>query len=328
LCNWPEGEEGEVDKDVLLDHIAKDIHSFSLRALPWADNNGQETDERVNYSADKVYDWLIKNNLSENPDKERPSREKILYTSKYFQRNAYFAGSSAASSSSELESVASWKEELEKWKQKEGSVTFGSRGSDVLSREEADNENASYSQVKPYGAIGNDELSANEAGMPYVGQGNLGEAEAEKVLGPEHPDTLTSVSNLGLALSKRGKYEEAESMHRRALEGREKVLGPEHPDTLTSFGNLGSVLSRQGKYEEAESMYRRALEGRKKVLGPKHLDTLTNSNISALPPEVEASYSAIIDGILAPSDLNTISIRHVRKGLQAQVPYDITPLKV
>ncbi|OCK88697.1 uncharacterized protein K441DRAFT_587699, partial [Cenococcum geophilum 1.58] len=119
LCNWPEGEEGEVDKDVLLDHIAKDIHSFSLRALPWADDNGQETDERINHSADKVYDWLIKNNLSENPDKERPSREKKVYTSEYFQRNAYFASSSVASSSSELESVASWEEELKKWKQKE-----------------------------------------------------------------------------------------------------------------------------------------------------------------------------------------------------------------
>jgi hypothetical protein len=56
----------------------------------------------------------------------------------------------------------------------------------------------------------------------------------EKVLGPEHPDTLTSVSDLGSVLESQGKYEEAEAMHRRDLEGSEKVLGPEHPDTLTS----------------------------------------------------------------------------------------------
>ena len=49
----------------------------------------------------------------------------------------------------------------------------------------------------------------------------------ETVLGPEHPDTLTSVSNLGWALERQGKYEEAEAMHRRALKGSEKIPGRE-----------------------------------------------------------------------------------------------------
>ena len=78
----------------------------------------------------------------------------------------------------------------------------------------------------------------------------------EKLLGREHPNTLTSISNLGLVLSIQGKYKEAEVMHRRALEAREKVLGREHPSTLTSVSNLGNVLDSQGKYEEAEVMYR------------------------------------------------------------------------
>ena len=60
-------------------------------------------------------------------------------------------------------------------------------------------------------------------------------------------------------LQYQGKYEEAEQMNRRALEGYEKVLGREHPDTLTSVNNLASVLRYQGKYEEAEQMNRRAL---------------------------------------------------------------------
>ena len=50
----------------------------------------------------------------------------------------------------------------------------------------------------------------------------------EKVLGPEHPDTLGSIYNLSNVLNSQGKYEEAEAMHQRALQGREKVLGPEH----------------------------------------------------------------------------------------------------
>ena len=98
----------------------------------------------------------------------------------------------------------------------------------------------------------------------------------EKMLGPEHPDTLTSVSNLGSVLSRQGKYEEAEAMHRRALTAREKVLGPEHPNTLISVSKLGSVLARQGKYEEAKAIQRRALKASEKVLGPEHPNTLSS----------------------------------------------------
>ena len=41
----------------------------------------------------------------------------------------------------------------------------------------------------------------------------------EEVLGHEHPNTLTSISNLGNVLSSQRKYEEADAMHRRAFEG-------------------------------------------------------------------------------------------------------------
>jgi hypothetical protein len=58
----------------------------------------------------------------------------------------------------------------------------------------------------------------------------------EKVLGLEHPDTLTSMHCLAVTLHSQGKYAEAEQMHRQTLELRKKVLGPEHPDTLTSMG--------------------------------------------------------------------------------------------
>ncbi|KAF2631425.1 hypothetical protein BU25DRAFT_384710 [Macroventuria anomochaeta] len=86
----------------------------------------------------------------------------------------------------------------------------------------------------------------------------------EEALGREHPNTLTSVSQLG----------SAEAMHRRALEGYEKVLGPEHPDTLTSVSNLGSALWSQGRFADAETLETRVMEARKRVLGDDHPDTL------------------------------------------------------
>jgi hypothetical protein len=46
-------------------------------------------------------------------------------------------------------------------------------------------------------------------------------------------------------LRRQGKYEAAEKMNRRALEGREKVLGKEHPSTLTSVEGLADLLERK-----------------------------------------------------------------------------------
>jgi tetratricopeptide (TPR) repeat protein len=102
------------------------------------------------------------------------------------------------------------------------------------------------------------------------------------VLGREHPDTLTSTSNLAVVLGSQGKYEEAEAMNRQTLARREKVLGLEHPDTLTSMSNLALVLGSQGKYEDAETRNRQTLARREKVLGYEHPDTLTSMSNLAL----------------------------------------------
>jgi tetratricopeptide (TPR) repeat protein len=105
----------------------------------------------------------------------------------------------------------------------------------------------------------------------------------ERVLGPEHPDTLVSVNNLAGLLESTGDYAGAEPLYRRALEARERVLGPEHPSTLVSVNNLAGLLYRTGDYAGAEPLYRRALEASERVLGPEHPDTLTSvNNLAAL----------------------------------------------
>jgi len=71
-------------------------------------------------------------------------------------------------------------------------------------------------------------------------------ATRQDVLVEEHLDTLVSLGILALVLESQGKYEQAEEMKRRALEGSEKALGKEHPDTLTSVSNLALVLRYQG----------------------------------------------------------------------------------
>ncbi|GES66729.1 hypothetical protein ATETN484_0017002200 [Aspergillus terreus] len=155
----------------------------------------------------------------------------------------------------------------------------------------------------------------------------------EKVLGCDHRDTFTTVSDLGCVFQRQGNYKEAEAMHRRALEGREKLLGHNHPDTLTSIGNLGSVLEGQGKYKEAEVMHRRALEGQEKVLGRDHQDSLTSvSNLGCVfqrqgnYKEAEAMHRRALEGrekLLGHNHPDTLtSVGNLGSALDGQGKYE------
>ena len=103
------------------------------------------------------------------------------------------------------------------------------------------------------------------------------------VLGPEHPDTLTSVNNLAPALSREGRYNEAKHMLLEVLQLRTTVLGTEHPDTLISMNHLASVLSCEGKFEDAETLYRQTLRLGEAILGEQHSLTLISmSNLASV----------------------------------------------
>ena len=66
-------------------------------------------------------------------------------------------------------------------------------------------------------------------------------------LGDRHPDTLTSISNMGGLLFMQGKLEEAIVYLEEALQARKETLGDRHPDTLTSINDMGQLLKEMGK---------------------------------------------------------------------------------
>jgi tetratricopeptide (TPR) repeat protein len=53
----------------------------------------------------------------------------------------------------------------------------------------------------------------------------------QRVLGPEHPDTATSLNSLAALYQEMKAYAKAEPLYQEALRIRQKVLGPENPDT-------------------------------------------------------------------------------------------------
>jgi tetratricopeptide (TPR) repeat protein len=141
----------------------------------------------------------------------------------------------------------------------------------------------------------------------------------QRVLGPEHPDTLDSRNNLAIVLDEQGKHAEAEKEQRAVLAIEERVLGPEHPDTLGSRNNLAIVLRAEGKYAEAEKEGRAVLAIRERVLGPEDRETLGSRNnvantLYAQGKYVEAEKEnravlAIRERVLGPEHPETLASR-------------------
>jgi eukaryotic-like serine/threonine-protein kinase len=97
-----------------------------------------------------------------------------------------------------------------------------------------------------------------------------------QALGPSHPDTLASASDLGRTLSSELRDQDAEKLLRETLAAQQPVLGPENPDTLMTMHRLANSLIGQNRYPEAEQLDSQVLEKRRRVLGPEHSDTVAS----------------------------------------------------
>ena len=62
-----------------------------------------------------------------------------------------------------------------------------------------------------------------------------------RVLGEEHPDTLSTMNHLATLYGRQGRYAEAEPLLVKTLEIQRRVRGAEHPETLRFMNNLGDL---------------------------------------------------------------------------------------
>jgi hypothetical protein len=121
-----------------------------------------------------------------------------------------------------------------------------------------------------------------------------------RVLGAEHPDTLSTAGNLAMSLSRQGKHADAERIQREVHGVLKRVLGAEHPNTLKIESILAMFLSNLGKLAEAEQMLHATLASCRRVLGPTHPTTLqtakgledVRARIRATPPTNAAAPAA------------------------------------
>jgi hypothetical protein len=83
-------------------------------------------------------------------------------------------------------------------------------------------------------------------------------------LGPDHPDTLTSMNNLASSYAAAGRTQEALMLKEETLQLRKAKLGPDHPDTLTSMNNLAASYIDAGQAAKPSALLRETLNLRER----------------------------------------------------------------
>ncbi len=104
----------------------------------------------------------------------------------------------------------------------------------------------------------------------------------EATLGPDHPDTLLSMSNLAVAYKDAGRLDEALPLLQETLKRRRAKLGPDHPETLVSMSNLAAGVPGRRPARRRPAALRggvRSVAGAAR--GPDHPQTLRSINALA-----------------------------------------------
>jgi tetratricopeptide (TPR) repeat protein len=145
-------------------------------------------------------------------------------------------------------------------------------------------------------------------------------AEHDRLLGPDHPDTLASRYEVAFTLNHTGRPADALREYTHVADSRERILGPDHPDTLTARQEMAYVLGQLGRHFEAYQVYTSVLAAREHAMGPDHPDTLRCRhnlafNLSRLG-RLEDSYRMALDAaatrarVLGPNHPDTLVTRY------------------
>jgi L-lactate permease len=76
----------------------------------------------------------------------------------------------------------------------------------------------------------------------------------KRVLGEEHPDTLSAMSSLATTYLNLGQWKDAEDLEVLVMEARKRVLGEENPDTLSTMSSLAATHWNLGWWKDSEEL--------------------------------------------------------------------------
>ncbi|KAL4782389.1 hypothetical protein BJX76DRAFT_369205 [Aspergillus varians] len=99
--------------------------------------------------------------------------------------------------------------------------------------------------------------------------------EKKREFGPEHSETLESITGLAATYHDQARWTEAEELDLFVLKMRKKTLGPRDRLTLTTMANLATTYLSQDRPEEAEKLRVEVYETSKSEFGEDDEDTVS-----------------------------------------------------
>ncbi|CAL1529171.1 unnamed protein product [Lymnaea stagnalis] len=92
--------------------------------------------------------------------------------------------------------------------------------------------------------------------------------QARSAFGEENVQTAKHYGNLGRLFQSMKRYDDAERMHKQAIEIKERLLGPDDYEVALSVGHLASLFNYDMfKYDEAEKLYLRSVKIGRQLFG-------------------------------------------------------------
>jgi tetratricopeptide (TPR) repeat protein len=141
----------------------------------------------------------------------------------------------------------------------------------------------------------------------------------ERILGPDHPDTLGVRSDLAMSYWFAGRTAQAIAIEEQVLVDRERILGSDHPDTLTARANLAGSYWSAGRTAEAIAIEEQVVADCERILGNEHSNTLSaRANLATSYQTAGRTAEAISileqvvadrERILGPEHPDTVSAR-------------------
>jgi hypothetical protein len=109
----------------------------------------------------------------------------------------------------------------------------------------------------------------------------------EHLFGPRHPQTLTVMGHLGLALWRAGDAQRGRMLLERAAHGLSQRLERTHPARVSALSAFGELLFAQGDFTGACLLHQEVLACRMETAGPGHPDTVAaERNLAATLSEL------------------------------------------
>ena len=161
------------------------------------------------------------------------------------------------------------------WQQRDRATMLATHVSTVLQRVDVDQDTSQLVLAGVRSGWALNELHLSRQAIRVL---SITQELALRALGPDHPSTLASQTNLAYAYHAVGDLTRAIELHEATLDGCKQAFGPDHPHTLASRNNLAGAYGSLGDLGLAIELHEANLRDRERVLGANHPSTLTSRN--------------------------------------------------